>query len=73
MAVFCKRVAGLPVGVVPAAVLGVSGHPPAWAAYTSTTSQNPAAAAAAYPSAQLAYRSHQDSGCLICPAWAMPM
>jgi len=41
---------GLPTGVVPAAVLGVSGHPAWWAAYTST-SQNPAAAAAASTSA----------------------
>jgi len=44
---------GLPVGVVPAAVLGVSGHPAWWAAYTST-SQNPAAAAAVSTSAQQA-------------------
>jgi hypothetical protein len=45
------RDAWLPVGVVPAAVLGVSSHPAWWAAYT-TTSQNPAAAAAASTSAQ---------------------
>ncbi|HEV8278827.1 MAG TPA: hypothetical protein VGQ26_24460 [Streptosporangiaceae bacterium] len=38
--------AGLPAGAVQAAVLGLSGHPPAWAAY-ATTSQNPAAAASA--------------------------
>jgi hypothetical protein len=44
---------GLPVGVVPAAVLGVSGHPAWWAAYITTTT-NPVAAAAAYTSAQLA-------------------
>jgi hypothetical protein len=45
--------ARLPAGVVPAAVLGVSGHPAWWAAYTST-SQNPAAATAASTSAQQA-------------------
>jgi hypothetical protein len=53
MAVFCNAAAGMPVGVVPAVVLGVSSHPAWWAAYT-TTRQNPAATAAAYTSAQLA-------------------
>jgi hypothetical protein len=44
---------GLPVCVVQAAVLGVSGHPPGWPVATSI-SQNPAAAAAAYTSTQQA-------------------